>query len=583
MTQWNHPGDSSSRAREDFSRAQRGARLRRLWANLTGQHIGLVPYEEVKRSLRFTSQRYRGLQAVPVDKIIGSLGRSQDFDRAFVPTQTHSRSKWLSVDSAMLSGVPLPAVSLYKVGDAYFVVDGHHRVSVSRQKGSKYIDAEVIEVESRVPVTADLTLDDLDLLGAYREFLEETGLDRLRPDQDVRLTMPGDYTRLIEHIRTHKYFYEKELGHEVTWEEAVAHWYDEVYMPVIEALRQENILRDFPGHTEADLYLWIIEHAYYMRQETGQSISAWEVARDYARRFGRAQGSLWRRLRRRIVDLLVPSRLEPGPPAGTWRAERLQETAPAVLFRDILVTLTGAETGWLALSQAAEIARLEGSVLRGLHVITEDTPEARERGQRIIDEFTFRCQGLNVPSSAKLVVGDVAEEIIDRARWADLVVINQRREQGRVAERPLGTIFQAVAIRAARPILAVPGIKSNCLRRVMLAYDGSPEAHEGLHVLCHMLTKWGVSGVVLTVGTAAVAQDALEEAVEFVKNSCGQEVTARFETGPVPETILRVVEEENVDLLIMGSYRHPPLLKAVLGSMVDRVLREADFPVLISR
>ena len=215
--------------------------------------------------------------------------------------------------------------------------------------------------------------------------------------------------------------------------------------------------------------------------------------------------------------------------------------------------------------------------------MSEDTPEARERGQRILDEFAFRCQGLNVPNSAKLATGDVAQEIVDRARWADLVVINQRREQGRIAERPLGTIFQEVAIHAARPVLAVPGIKSGCIRRVMLAYDGSPEAREGLHLLCHMLGKWGVSGVVLTVATSATSQRTLDEAVEFVLDCRGQEVTARLEAGPVPETVIRVVAEENVDLLIMGSYRYTPLLKAVLGSMVDRVLREAGFPVLISR
>jgi len=572
----------SGRAREDYTKAQRNARLRRLWANLTGQNVGLVPYEDVKRTLRFTTQRYRGLEAVPVDKIIGSLGRSRDFDRAFLPTQRHSRSKWLSVDSAMLSGVTLPAVSLYKVGDAYFVVDGHHRVSVGRQKGRKFIDAEVIEVQSRVPVTADLTLDDLDLLGAYREFLEETGLDRLRPDQDIRLTMPGDYVRLLEHIRMHRFFMETDQSREVPWSAAVTDWYDNVYMPVVEALRRENMLEDFPGHTEGDLYFWIIEHAHYVREETGQPISSWEVARDYARRFGRAPGNLWQRFRRRLMALLLPSHLEPGPPAGTWRSERLNEEAPLVLFRDILVTLTGAETGWLALSQAAEIARREGGTLRGLHVMREDSAEARARGQAILDEFAFRCDAIGVPHSAKLVVGDVAEEIVDRARWADLVVINQRREHGQVVER-LGTIFQEVAAHAARPVLAVPGIRSGCIHRVMLAFDGSPEAREGLHLLCHMLDKWGVSAVVLTVATSNGAQQILDEAVTFVRECQGHEVTARLESGPVAETIIRVLGEENADLLVMGSYRHPPLLKAVLGSMVDQVLREASFPVLISR
>lgn len=572
----------SGRAREDYTKAQRSARLRRLWANLTGQNVGLVPYEDLKRTLRFTTQRYRGLDAVPLDKIIGSLGRSRDFDRAFLPTQRHSRSKWLSVDSAMLSGVSLPAVSLYKVGDAYFVVDGHHRVSVSRQKGRKFIDAEVIEVQSRVPVTADLTLDDLDLLGAYRDFLEETGLDRLRPQQDIRLTMPGDYVRLLEHIRMHRFFLETDQSRSVPWSEAVADWYDNVYMPVVEALRTEDILSEFPGHTEGDLYFWMIEHAHYVREETGQQIGSWEAVRDYARRFGRAPGNLWQRVRRRLLALLLPSHLEPGPPAGTWRSERLNEEAPLVLFRDILVTLTGAETGWLALSQAAEIARREGSTLRGLHVMHEDTPDARAHGQAILDEFAFRCEGLDVPHSAKLAMGDVAHEIVDRARWADLVVINQRREHGQIVER-LGTIFQEVAVHAARPVLAVPGVKSGCIQRVLLAFDGSPEAREGLHLLCHLLDRWGVSGVILTVATASGAQQTLDEAVAFVHDYGPHEVTARLENGPVAETIIRVVAEENVDLLIMGSYRHPPLLKAVLGSMVDQVLREASFPVLISR
>ena len=180
----------SGRAREDYTRAQRSGRLRRLWANLTGQNVGLVPYEDLKRTLRFTTQRYRGLEAVPLDKIIGSLERSDDFDRSFLPTQGHSISKWLSVDTAYLQGITLPPVTLYKVGDAYFVVDGHHRISAGRTKGLTYIDAEVTEVKSRVPVTADLRLEDLDLLGAYQGFLESTHLDALRPDQDLRRRCP---------------------------------------------------------------------------------------------------------------------------------------------------------------------------------------------------------------------------------------------------------------------------------------------------------------------------------------------------------------------------------------------------------
>jgi hypothetical protein len=95
---------------------------------------------------------------------------------------------------------------------------------------------------------------------------------------------------------------------------------------------------------------------------------------------------------------------------------RMESGDTTTLFRDILVTVTGAESGWLALSQAAEIARRESGTLHGLHVVPVDTEEARENDERVLDEFAFRCQSLEVPCTRRLVVGDVAAEIIERAR-----------------------------------------------------------------------------------------------------------------------------------------------------------------------
>jgi len=115
--------------------------MRRIWAQVTGQNNNLIPFEDLRKTLGLINQRYRGVQPVPLDQIIGSLGRSNDFDRVFLPTQRHSQRKWISVDSAHMEGVTLPPVQLYKVGDAYFVVDGHHRVSVARQKEQAFIDA----------------------------------------------------------------------------------------------------------------------------------------------------------------------------------------------------------------------------------------------------------------------------------------------------------------------------------------------------------------------------------------------------------------------------------------------------------
>ncbi len=570
-------------AQEHYVRVTRRAQWRRLWARLTGRDTRLVPFEEIKQRVGLREQHYKGLQPVPLDKIIGSLGRSGDFDRVFGPVQRHSRGKWLSVDSAYRAGVDLPPISLYKVGDAYFVVDGHHRVSVARENGQTFIDAEVIEVKSRVPVTADLTVADLDVLAAYREFLDQTRLDIMRPDQDLRLTMPGDYARLVEHIRTHKYFVDRERPTELTWDEACAHWYDSVYLPVAETIRGQNLLSGFARLTEADLYFWVIERSYYLAQELGRPATPWEAAQDFVSCCSPSPRHVARRIKDRVFDVLVPDELEAGPPPGTWRSERVEQVGHGPLFSEILVTVTGAASGWLALEEAAVIARREGAVLRGLHVIPSESAEARQRAQAVLQEFDERVHVLGIEATAQAVVGDVVERIVERARWADLVVINQRRVHGRIAEAPLGTIFQSVASQVARPILAVPGSHVQSGERAMLAYDASPKAREALYIFRHMLAHWGISGVILSVQNGNGTADELAAAEAYVREAGDLDVTARLESGVASEMILRAMGEEQAGLLLMGGYGRAPLIKAFVGSTVDRVLRVAWFPMIICR
>jgi hypothetical protein len=106
-------------------------------------------------------------------------------------------------------------------------VDGHHRVSVAREQGQEFIDAEVRECQVKVPVTPDLQPEDLELLGGKVEFLERTGLDRLRPGAQIDVTLLGGYERLLEHIAVHRYFMGLDFQRRAR-EEAVGHWYDEV-------------------------------------------------------------------------------------------------------------------------------------------------------------------------------------------------------------------------------------------------------------------------------------------------------------------------------------------------------------------
>jgi hypothetical protein len=134
------------RARVDFDRAHHRALLGALVARLRRRPDVLLAFEEVRRGLAVAAESYRGVRAVPVDRIVGSTDRWGDFDRAFRPRRAHCADRWVSVARAHGEGKSLPPVQLYRIGDAYFVRDGHHRVSVARVRGQAAIDAEVIEV-----------------------------------------------------------------------------------------------------------------------------------------------------------------------------------------------------------------------------------------------------------------------------------------------------------------------------------------------------------------------------------------------------------------------------------------------------
>ncbi len=137
----------------DFARARRGAFLRRISARWRGgkSASSLLSFEGVRRALGASGRVRLGLRAVPTERIVGSVGRRRDFDSSFLPTNASLEPRWKSVDRAFHGGVELPPVALYKVGGAYFVEDGNHRVSVARYQGVGWIDAEVVELRAPVP------------------------------------------------------------------------------------------------------------------------------------------------------------------------------------------------------------------------------------------------------------------------------------------------------------------------------------------------------------------------------------------------------------------------------------------------
>jgi dienelactone hydrolase len=244
---------------------------------LSRDPIDLLSFEEVQRKLRLTQSAYRGLRLVPIKQIVGSMGRYNDFTRTFLPLVENDSARWRKVAELQMSDVGLPPIELYKVGDVYFVKDGNHRVSVAKQFGMESIDAYVWEYETKVGgLTPSGGVDDLIAKAEYRAFLDRTRLDVSRPDQNIVLTAPGMYPALELEIELYRENLHQIDGEEVeprTYEDAAAAWYDMVYTLAVDVIHESGVLEQFPGRTEADLYVWIARHRKELSERYGTSVS----------------------------------------------------------------------------------------------------------------------------------------------------------------------------------------------------------------------------------------------------------------------------------------------------------------------
>lgn len=251
-----------------------GARGRAFWKEvfnlMRGKPVELLSFDDIKHRLRLRAESYKGLQEVPLSQIAGSVGRYREFTRDFLPRQSKMKERWSRVYAKAHSMTGLPPIELYKVGDVYFVRDGNHRVSVARQLGARTIQAHVTELPTSVEIHPNMSEDDLENATAYAAFLQESELEYVRPHhQSLRLTERSRYADLLGHIYLHKSILEFIGEREMSMQEAAIHWYDNVYRPTLTLIRKYEMMRYLPDRTEADLYLWIVDHLRELREQFG--------------------------------------------------------------------------------------------------------------------------------------------------------------------------------------------------------------------------------------------------------------------------------------------------------------------------
>jgi uncharacterized ParB-like nuclease family protein len=307
---------------DSFNIARRRAFMQDMLAELSGRPDDLLSFEDVQEQLHLSEpEEDVKLQEIPLKKIVGSVGRYRDFNRAFLPRGHIDAQRWTRIDT-LRSHTDLPPIDVFKIGDVYFVQDGNHRVSVARARHDKTIHARIVEIPIRVPLGPETAPDDLILKSGYADFLVKTSLDRTCPDQRIELSRPGGYRSLLKHVEVHQFYMGLRSRHYPTLAEAACNWYETVYLPVVERIRASRILDSFPGRTEADLYFWIAENRARLQMRYGGEMELDEAVDDFTQEHDLPPLKRWAR---RILHRLFPKLRTPEPESGVLegRSEQL--------------------------------------------------------------------------------------------------------------------------------------------------------------------------------------------------------------------------------------------------------------------
>jgi nucleotide-binding universal stress UspA family protein len=540
---------------QDFHSARQRVLMQEVLARVRGKSNQLLSYDEVAQKLKLRARTERGVQQIPLDAIVGSVGRNTDFTRTFLPRRAEDRQRWANVKAAMEEGLGLPPIEVYKVGEAYFVIDGNHRVSIARQEGFKTIEARVIEVHTNIPLTPDVQPNDLIIKAEYAEFLDATKIMDLRPNVDLSTSIPGQYEILMAQIYLQKFILVEDLKQNASLQDAVEVWYDTIYIPLAETIRDQGLLRWFPDRTITDLYIWISENRSALEKELG-----WEIQSDIA-----ATGL--------ILDRSTQSE------AGAWRKARTSTRYTEHLFNDILVPLSGDERSWSSLEQAIIIAQRENARLHGLHIVGSKEKMQSPGALAVQTQFNQRCIDSNVEGKLAIEFGDITRKIRERAAMTDLIVL-------RIEHPPMGGLssltspFRTILVDSFCPVLGVFEHATAC-KRALLAYDGSLLAKEALFVVTYFAEIWKTELIVYTAldGSKVTAdvQDYVRRYLDIHELEAEYIVSEHGATDQLKNTM----DEHNVDLVLMGSYGTSMLKQVFGGRALDYMLRESQIPILI--
>ncbi len=280
----------SSQTDDDFSKAHNKALFNEIQHLLNPEEAKLISLQDIKTLLKPKNEVYKGMEVIPVKRIVGSEGRYSDFDNHFFPKSNFLKNRWERVDMAHYQDILLPAISVYELGGLYFVRDGNHRVSVAKSKGIENIDAEVVSLQTEIKLNPDSTKQEMIkqvIEYEKRVFYMETNFGDITDYWCLNFSTPGQYDVIYNHILGHKYYINTTREDEIPMEEAVLSWFQNVYLPVVNVILKTKIIKRFENRTIGDLYVFLIKYWDELKQKFGNEFPLEVAAKDFRKQHGR--------------------------------------------------------------------------------------------------------------------------------------------------------------------------------------------------------------------------------------------------------------------------------------------------------
>lgn len=558
-------------ALEDFRRARSKAAMQRFWAGIQGRSLDLLPYDEISTKLRAVSQTDRGLQQVPLKDIVGSVSRLQDFDRNFLPLRDDDIYRWAGVKTAMTSphSTGVPPISLYQIGDAYFVLDGNHRVSIAKEMGMETIEAYVTEIKTKVPISSNLTSDELILKTAYVNFLEDTQIDHFLPGVDFSLHLVENYPLLKEHITVHQYYMGIENKRPVSFEEAALHWFDTIYSPVITIIESSGLHHAFRDLTLTDLYLWLLDQQNTLQEDLGIDVRPENVLDYAADKEGIQPSSGWSTAEEQILQVLLRTEDQP------------QNPYQDCLFQHVTVALSDEDPDWIALEQAIMVNRCPGGAIRGVHVASAAKQEPDKEVDACQQRFDRRLAEVGMNGKFFLRQGEPASALLEFSLLSDLLVLKLSHPPATSLVERISHGIITILQQSRRPVLFVKETPLQ-VSSILLPFDGGQRSKEALFIAAYYAARYGSQLNLLMVTRGSEKDEVNRYYAQTYLEKLG--VKAEFYQGDAEsftKDVVSLAETLRVSTLILGGYENTSILDRVFSQSIDEILSQVTVPVMI--